>query len=78
VTLAGFGGDVDIHIMLNMYWKSLDFELAKVPGRIWLKAVDTSQMPPLDIADFGSEHPVAGNTYPVRERSVVVLVSHER
>ena len=77
LTLGGFAGDGDIHIMLNMYWGSLDFELPKVPGRIWLKAVDTYQAPPLDIADFGSEIPVVGDAYTVRERSLVVLVSRE-
>jgi glycogen operon protein len=75
VTLAGFNGDPDLHIMLNMYWESLDFELPSVPGRTWLKAVDTSEPPPQDIADFGAELPVFGNSYKVKERSVVVLVS---
>ncbi len=55
LTLGGSGGDADIYIMLNMHWESLDFELPKVSGRIWLKAVDTFQVPPLDIADFGGE-----------------------
>src|SRR5262249_42726805 len=77
VTLAGFDGDGDIHMMLNMYWESLDFELPSVPGRIWLKAVDTSQHPPLDAADFGGELPVVGNVYRVQGRSVVVLVNRE-
>jgi isoamylase len=75
VTLAGFSGDGDIHIMLNMYWEGLDFELPSVPGRIWLKAVDTSQSPTLDIADFDAEPPVFGNTCTVQGRSVVVLVN---
>jgi glycogen operon protein len=77
VTLAGFHGDQDIHIMLNMYWESLDFELPSVPGRIWLRAVDTSQPPPLDLADFGYELPVVGNEYKVHGRSVVVLVNRQ-
>jgi isoamylase len=76
VTLAGFNGDNDIHIMLNMYWESLDFELPSVTGRTWLKAVDTSERPPLDVADFGSELPIVGNVYRVQGRSVVVLISH--
>ena len=75
--MAGFRGDEDIHIMLNMYWESLDFELPTVPGRMWLKAVDTSQRPPLDVADFGYELPVAGNAYKVHGRSVVVLVNRQ-
>jgi glycogen operon protein len=75
VTLAGFKGDGDLHIMLNMYWESLDFELPSIQRRIWLKAVDTAQPPPFDIADFGAELPVAGNLYQVNWRSVVVLVN---
>jgi glycogen operon protein len=75
MTLAGFHGDGDIHIMLNMYWESLDFELPSVPGRIWLKAVDTSQPSLLDVADFGSELPVVGKACRVQGRSVVVLVN---
>jgi len=77
LTLAGFDGDVDIHIMLNMHWENLDFELPVVPGRIWLRAVDTSQAAPLDIANLGHERPVVGNAYTVQARSVVVLVNRE-
>ena len=75
LTLAGFDGDADIHIMLNMHWESMDFELPALPGRIWLRAVDTSQAPPFDIADFGGELPVVGNAYAVQGRSVAVLVN---
>jgi glycogen operon protein len=77
VTLAGFDGDSDIHIMLNMHWESLDFELPAVTGRSWLKAVDTSQTPPCDIADFGDELPVISNACKVDGRSIVVLVNRE-
>jgi hypothetical protein len=27
MTLAGFDGDADLHVMLNMFWEALDFEL---------------------------------------------------
>ena len=40
-----------------------------------MKAVDTAQPSPLDIADPGSETPVAGETCLVQARSVVVLVN---
>jgi glycogen operon protein len=75
VTFAGFRGEGDVHVMLNMYWESLDFELPSAPGRTWLKAVDTSQPSPFDIAEFGGEAPVVGNQYKVEGRSVVVLVN---
>jgi isoamylase len=75
VTLAGFSGDPDLHIMLNMYWEGLDFELPSVPGRKWLRAVDTSQPSPFDIADPGGERLVAGNACRVEGRSIAVLVN---
>jgi len=77
LTLAGFEGDADLHIMLNMHWQSLDFELPAVPGRIWLKAVDTSQAARFAIPDLGGERPVVENPYTVEGRSVVVLVNQD-
>jgi isoamylase len=75
MTLAGFDGDCDLHVMFNMFWESLDFELPVVPGRSWRLAVDTAQPSPHDIADPGTEKDVPGNTYRVKARSVVVLVN---
>ena len=74
-TLAGFNGDPDIHVIINMYWDSLDFELPSVPGRGWSTAVDTAQRPPFDIAEPGAEPLVSGNSYSVQGRSVIVLVN---
>jgi glycogen operon protein len=75
MTLAGFDGDPDIHVMLNMHWDSLDFESPGVPGRRWFRALDTAQPPPHDIPDHGAEPEVAGNTYTLQARSVAVLVN---
>ncbi|HYW43318.1 MAG TPA: glycogen debranching protein GlgX [Bryobacteraceae bacterium] len=75
MTLAGFDGNPDIHVMMNMYWESQDFELPDVPGRSWFLAVDTAAAPPLDFADPGAEAPVAGPTHTVQGRSIVVLVN---
>jgi hypothetical protein len=59
--VGGLQRDGDIHIMLlNMDWENLDFELPSVPGRIWLKAVDTSPPPPLDIADLAASFVSSG------------------
>ena len=76
MTLAGFGADSDLHVMFNMFWKSLDFELPVVPGRNWSLAIDTAQPSPHDIADPGSEPDVRGSKRLVEGRSVVVLVNH--
>jgi isoamylase len=75
MTMAGFGGDSDLHVMFNMFWESLDFELPMVPGRRWRLAVDTAQPSPHDIADPGTEPELLGTSYKVQGRSVVVLVN---
>ena len=75
MTLAGFNGAPDLHVMLNMHWDSVDFDLPAVAGRRWSIAVDTAQTPPHDIADPGDESPVTGTTCTVQPRSVVVLVN---
>jgi len=75
MTLAGFDGNSDLHVMFNMFWNNLDFELPVVPGRRWCLAVDTAQPSPHDIADPGTEPEVLGNTHLVEARSVVVLLN---
>ncbi|HEY3409690.1 MAG TPA: glycogen debranching enzyme, partial [Propionicimonas sp.] len=86
-TLAGFpsGGhtadhqvpDADIHVMMNMGWEELEFDIPHLEGRHWCRVVDTSAAAPDDIASPGHEQRVTGNTYSVRDRSVVVLVSKQ-
>ena len=77
MTLAGFDGDCDLHVMFNMFWEPLDFEVPVVPGRSWRLAVDTAQPSPQDIVEPGSEPDVSGNTHRVEGRSVIVLVNRE-
>jgi isoamylase len=73
MTLTGSNGDSDIHVMMNTYWDSLDFELP--PNRTWHKAIDTAAAAPHDIEDPGTELAVAGHTYTLQGRSVAVLIS---
>jgi isoamylase len=75
MTLAGFGGDADLHVMFNMFWNPLEFELPVIPGRCWYLAVDTSLPSPDDIPDPGSEPGVLRGVHRVQGRSVVVLVN---
>jgi glycogen operon protein len=83
-TLAGFPGtghgqglaeDTDIHVMLNMEWQTLDFDVPDVPGRVWHTAIDTGAAPPADAADHGKEPKFEGRTCRVGDRSIIVLVS---
>src|SRR5262249_16124346 len=76
-TLAGFDGEEDIHVLLNMYWVSLDFDLPPLDGRSWHLAMDTAENAPLDAAEPGQEKRVSGSSFSVQGRSVVVLVSRE-
>ncbi|MBD2309320.1 glycogen debranching protein GlgX [Chroococcidiopsis sp. FACHB-1243] len=75
LTLGGFEGEVDIHIMFNMYWDTLEFETPSIQGRNWYKVIDTAEPSPMDIMESGKEILVSGNVCPVKERSVVVLIS---
>jgi glycogen operon protein len=74
-TLAGFHDDADLHVMMNMYWDTLDFDVPPLAGRYWYLAVDTAEASPGDIADPGDEVQYFGESYPVKGRSIVVLVS---
>ena len=75
MTLGGFNGDADIHVMLNMYWDSLDFEIPPLDGRGWYKCLDTAQPTPFDIVDPGKEVELHTGTSLVEGRSIVVLIS---
>ncbi|HET8911176.1 MAG TPA: hypothetical protein VFN23_06925, partial [Ktedonobacteraceae bacterium] len=71
--------DVDIHVILNMYWQDLDFDLPSIAGRQWNRVVDTSLPSPDDIEEnFDTSRPenrIDGTTYLAKNRSVVVLIS---
>lgn len=63
--------DQDIHVMMNMYWEPLTFEIPQISGRNWSRYVDTFE-------NENSEDILhSETTYLVRPRSVVVLVSRE-
>lgn len=74
-TMGGFNGDSDLHVMLNMDWQNLDFDIPSIEGRKWFRAVDTALPSPEDIAEAGQEVEIRGNTYHVNGRSAVVLLS---
>ena len=76
---VAFGGELrserlQFHLILNAYWKPLDFELPKVAvGRSWQRWIDTALESPLDISPWQSAPPVAGDSYRVESHSVVML-----
>ncbi|WP_414582604.1 glycogen debranching protein GlgX [Scytonema sp. PCC 10023] len=74
-TVGGFEGSVDIHVMLNMYWEDLHFELPFLQDREWYKVVDTAESSPMDIVEPGQEFMVSDDVCLVKGYSVVVLIS---
>jgi isoamylase len=69
-TIAGVGGSDDLHVMMNMFWEPLEFE---VPAGTWQVAVDTFASSPLDIADADQGRRAPGRPCLVQGRSIVVL-----
>jgi glycogen operon protein len=74
-TRGGFGRQPDVHVVLNMYWGALDFEVPIVPGRQWRRLVDTALPSPEDIVEDVRQAPIEGNRVRVEGRSVLVLLS---
>jgi isoamylase len=74
-TLGGFSEDPDMHVMMNMYWETLYFDVPTVKGRSWFRVVDTSKPFPEDISEHGKEMRSSDGKYLVEGRSVVVLIS---
>ena len=74
-TLGGVGEEADLHVMMNMHWEALEFEIPPAGGRRWFRFVDTALASPEDVAESGLETPVPGETHLVSGRSTVVLVS---
>ena len=63
-----------LHFMLNAYWEPLVFDLPP-DGMPWRRIVDTARDAPDDFCDPEEAPPVAGATYELAPRSVVVLIA---
>jgi isoamylase len=74
-TIAGFGDEPDLHVMMNMFWEPLAFEVPVDPSRHWRIVIDTFQPSPRDIANEGDEPEFHGDHYQVNARSIVILIA---
>jgi glycogen operon protein len=70
-TIAGTADSADLHVMMNMFWEPLDFEVPTYTR--WRVAIDTHAASPDDIADVGT--PFSGLRRTVQGRGIVVLES---
>lgn len=79
MTLGDTAEDTDqttnIHVMYNMYWEGVEFEIPQVAGLKWYRSIDTSLPSPNDICSGEQQVAVNGSSYLVTGRSVVVLIS---
>jgi isoamylase len=73
-TIAGFGGDADLHVMMNMFWEPLDFEVPVDPQRSWHVAVDTFAPGPRETPDSDAMTLLRDTRCTVHGRSIVILV----
>jgi glycogen operon protein len=71
--IAGFGDDADLHVMMNMFWERLDFEVPVDPQRTWHVAVDTFMASPHDIAEPNAGARFDRSVCTVQPRSIVIL-----
>jgi glycogen operon protein len=65
----------NIHIMMNMYWEPLKFEIPKYEGLTWHRTIDTSLPSPNDISKLEDSPTIADSGYIVNDRSIVVLTT---
>lgn len=64
--------DDDLYVMINAYWKKLDFRIQEGRTQEWKRIVDTALASPDDFSERGEA--VEGLIHPVAPRSVVVLI----
>ena len=74
-TVAGSLAHSDIHVMVNMFWEPLTFEIPQIYERAWYTAVNTALPSPQDINAPGNEALVNSHHVEVSGRSIVVLIS---
>jgi glycogen operon protein len=74
-TIWSLSRDDDLHVMLNMEWTDMDFEVPTLQKKRWLKVIDTALPSPLDFDESGRGRVISGGVCHVQEHSVVVLIS---
>jgi glycogen operon protein len=75
-TLAGLEPHEEhLHVILNLWDRALEFELPRIDGRRWFKAVDTFDAPSVHAPD--AQPAVDQRMIRVQARSVVVLEARE-
>jgi isoamylase len=69
------------HVILNAYWKELDFELPPTAGHDlapWQRIIDTALESPADFCRIDDAPYIESEKYTVSPRSIVALVSKSK
>jgi glycogen operon protein len=66
----------DIYVMVNASPSEVIFQIHEQPVTDWMLVADTNQLSPADFVEPAQRVALAGPTYPVGSRSVVVLCRH--
>ena len=76
-TVGLFGYPLRLHLIINAYWKALEFEIPPLnqTQQSWRRCVDTYLDPPDDICGWAQGRSLHGSSYLVQARSVVILVA---
>ncbi len=76
-TIRHFDDQMMLHIMINSYWEDLTFEIPTFNDdhEPWHRSIDTSFDSPNDILPWREAPKIIADSYDVKARSVVVLVS---
>jgi len=75
-TVCLLGYPLMMHIIINAYWESLEFEIPPLDARgSWRRCIDTYLDPPDDIYGWVDAPRLQGSTCTVQPRSVVVLLA---
>jgi isoamylase len=69
-------GDDDIYVMINAYWRALQFQIQEGSPQDWVRVVDTDLQSPSDFSDCGVQ--LRQSTYQVAARSMVVLIRSQK
>jgi glycogen operon protein len=78
MTVFSITSTVVFHIMINAFWEELRFEIppaADPSGSNWVRWIDTFRESPDDMCYWEKAEAVRENVYPVKPRSVVILVT---
>jgi len=73
-TIYDWTVDHFFHVIINAFWKPLEFELPHTPNR-WQRLVDTHLEPPGDFSDIDSAPYIDQWIYSAEPRSIAILIT---